>query len=407
MGKIGLKLFSINENYVQEAVKLFEHKIYDFIELYVVPESFDKCINLWKPLKIPFIIHAPHFKHGVNLANSDKFEENVKKAQEAQKFADELNAEFIIFHPGIVGDIKETVRQLNIINDSRILIENKPYFTVLNDGNICNGNSPEEIKFILENTKTGFCLDIGHCFCSANAKNIQQFKYLKEFLKLNPLMFHLVDNDFSSPIDKHLHFGQGNYEIEKILNYLPENPKITLETTKGSKENLNDFVKDIEYIKKFDYKITKATENDLLEVYNLSNDPTIRQNSFNSEEIKLNEHTKWFQKKLNSEDSIFFTVKNPDKFIGYIRFDRNTEVKNESIITIHLNQEFRGKSLGCKLIKISSEKIFSEYPIKKIIAFVKETNNSSLKSFEKAGYELISKDNINNNFWFKLIKEKV
>lgn len=253
--ELGLKLFSINENYAKETVKLFEQKIYDFIELYVVPNSFENCINLWKPLNIPFIIHAPHFRHGVNLAKEECFEQNLKFAKEAKNFADALNAEYIIFHPGIAGNIEETARQLNIINDSRILIENKPYYTILDDGNICNGNSIEEIKFILENTKSGFCLDIGHCFCSANAQNIEPFDYLKQFLELNPKIFHLVDNDFSNSMDKHLHFGQGNYDLEKILNYLQSNSKITLETTKDSKDNLDDFIEDIRIVRSYEKNI--------------------------------------------------------------------------------------------------------------------------------------------------------
>lgn len=247
--ELGLKLFSINENYVKEALKLFEQKIYDYIELYVVPDSFETCINLWKPLNhIPFIIHAPHFRHGVNLANPEQLGENLKKAEEAQKFADELSSGYIIFHPGISGIIEETAKQINIINDSRILIENKPYYTILDDGNICNGYSPKEIKFILDNTKSGFCLDIGHCFCAANAQNIEPYIYLKEFLNLNPQMFHLVDNDFSTAIDKHLHFGEGNFDVNKILKFLPENAKITLETNKNSKENLNDFIQDVKFL---------------------------------------------------------------------------------------------------------------------------------------------------------------
>ncbi len=257
MNKLGLKLFSINENYIKESLKLYGQKVYDFIELYVVPDSYENCINFCKRLTMPVIIHAPHFRHGVNLAKAEQFEQNMKLAREAQKFADELNAEYIIFHPGIAGDEKETARQLNIINDSRILIENKPYYTVLNDGNICNGHSPEQIKYIMDNTNLGFCLDIGHCFCSANAKNIQPYQYLKEFLALQPRMFHLVDNDITNSIDKHLHFGQGNYDIEKILNLLPDNAKITLETTKDSKENLDDFVKDIKTITAIGVKLCK------------------------------------------------------------------------------------------------------------------------------------------------------
>lgn len=249
MFKLGLKLWSINDNYVEKAKRLYDNGNYDYIELFSVPDSFNDYIYLWKSLNIPFLIHAPHFMHGVNFAKEECFEQNIKRAREAQNFADELNAEYIIFHPGIAGKTEETVRQLNIISDSRSLIENKPYFTVLGDGYICNGNSPEEIKYIIDNAKVGFCLDIGHCFCSANAKNIKPYDYLKEFLELNPKMFHLTDNDFLSSIDKHWHFGEGNFDVKKILKHLTLKSKITLETRKNSKENLDDFVEDVKVIK--------------------------------------------------------------------------------------------------------------------------------------------------------------
>ena len=53
----------------------------------------------------------------MNLANKSNFAKNLELTTEVQKFADTLNAQTIVFHPGIEGDIKETVRQLNIIND--------------------------------------------------------------------------------------------------------------------------------------------------------------------------------------------------------------------------------------------------------------------------------------------------
>jgi sugar phosphate isomerase/epimerase len=245
MYKFGLKLWSTNENYVADAVRLYNEGFYHYVELYIIPDSFNKCINLWTNLDIPYIIHAPHFRNGMNLAKKEYFDINMKLAEETKKFADELNANIIIYHPGIAGDLEETVRQLNIINDNRIIIENKPYYTVLNDGNICNGHSHEEIKYILDNTNTGFCLDIGHCFCSANAKKIEPMEYLRQFLTLNPKLFHLTDNDYNSPIDKHYHFGQGNFNVKKIFSVLPSDVSITIETNKDFKDNLSDFEKDI------------------------------------------------------------------------------------------------------------------------------------------------------------------
>ena len=70
--KLGLKLWSINTDfYLKEAVKLYEKGIYDYIELYVVPESLD-TLSEWKKLKIPFIIHHSHFAQGFNLAKAEK-----------------------------------------------------------------------------------------------------------------------------------------------------------------------------------------------------------------------------------------------------------------------------------------------------------------------------------------------
>ena len=121
--KLGLKLWSVNTDYYyEEAKKLYSQDVFDYIELYVVPHSLDTLLK-WKELNIPFIIHAPHFAHGFNLAKKEKEGSNLEIYKEVKQFADELNAQFIIFHGGIDGDIKETARQLASFNEPRALIE--------------------------------------------------------------------------------------------------------------------------------------------------------------------------------------------------------------------------------------------------------------------------------------------
>ena len=59
MYKIGLKLWSINTDYyLKEAERLFNDNLYDYIELYVVPDTLD-TLEQWHRLNIPFIIHKP------------------------------------------------------------------------------------------------------------------------------------------------------------------------------------------------------------------------------------------------------------------------------------------------------------------------------------------------------------
>ena len=251
MFNIGLKLWSVNENYLDEAKKLYEQGLCQYIELYIIPNSLNK-IDLWKNLhsefKIPFIIHAPHFREGVNLASRECKPKNMALAKEAIEFADVLNSKYIIFHPGIAGDIKETVSQFNELNDDRILVENKPYYVI--PGNfVCNGATIDEIKFVLDNTNVGFCLDIGHAICAANALKIEPMEYIKKFLEFKPKMFHLADNKIDSIYDKHFHFGQGDLPIKNILNLLPDKSLITVETFKDFKNSLEDFERDMEIIK--------------------------------------------------------------------------------------------------------------------------------------------------------------
>lgn len=251
MYKLGLKLWSINTDfYYKEAIKLYKRNLFNYIELYMVPDTLE-FLSKWQELntnlKIPFIIHCPHFAHGFNLAKAEKKESNKKIFYEVQKYADTLNAKYIVIHGGIDGNIEETAKQLSELNEPRGLIENKPFIALPNrmNGEFCRGYSPDEIKIVMDIANCGFCLDFGHAICAANSLGEEIYTYCENFMKLKPKMFHLTDNqDIKSPYDSHLHLGTGELNLEKIKKILPDSAIITLETVKNSKENLDDFVED-------------------------------------------------------------------------------------------------------------------------------------------------------------------
>ena len=247
MYQYGLKLWSINNNYLQEAVRLYSAGIYDYIELFVVPGSYNDFSTLWSHLPMPFIIHAPHFDMGMNLADRTVRDKNLYLAQETIRFADKLHAETIIFHPGVAGDINETVHQLHDIHDERIVIENKPYYG--HNDVLCNGCSPDEIKYITENVKIGFCLDIGHAVCYANAINLDPVACLSKFIELKPKMYHLTDGSYNAIYDCHKHICKGDYNFFEILPLLPDDCTVTIETDKDSSTTLDDFAEDISSLK--------------------------------------------------------------------------------------------------------------------------------------------------------------
>lgn len=249
--KIGLKLWNINDHYLNPAKALYKEGVYQYIELYIVPGHVDK-IEQWKKLGIPIHIHAPHFQHGMNLSKRENFEKNNTFYQEVKFYADELSSEFIIFHSGTDGDYKETARQLNIFNDKRTVIENKPYKTLpFIKGEFYVGGKVDEIQYIINETGCRFCLDIGHAISAANGLGIEPYDHISQFMNLEPYMYHLSDIDVNSDMDMHLNYGQGNLEFERLFRLIPREMIISIETNKCSKENLDDFKKDAERLKEY------------------------------------------------------------------------------------------------------------------------------------------------------------
>lgn len=265
--KLGLKLWSINTDYyLEEAKKLFKQNVYDYIELYIIPDS-TSSLKQWKKLKsefnIPFAIHAPHSVHGVNLANKDYEKINMKIFTQVKEFSKELDSLYVVIHSGTEGSIEETIRQLNIIKPTNMLIENKPYIGPLDNKERCVGCTIEEIKKVINNVNCGFCLDLGHAICTYNSLkkidsqnsftrpyNFSPYEFINEFNKLNPACYHLSDNYIETEIDNHMHFGKGNYDLNKFFDIINVDKYIAIETEKNSKRNLNDFIQDSIFIKK-------------------------------------------------------------------------------------------------------------------------------------------------------------
>lgn len=247
--KLGLKLWSTNSDfYLDAAKKIFEQEVYDYIELYVVPNTTE-TIAKWKKLNIPFTLHAPHFVHDVNLADAGKEKYNIEIFKQVEEFSNELGASYVVVHSGIEGTIDETARQLKIIKPSNMLIENKPFVAPLRSNLTCRGASIDEISKIINEVGCGFCLDVGHAICTANTLNLDPYAFLAEFNMLNPRCYHLSDNFIDSEVDKHMHFGQGNYNLKKVFDIIDTNKNIAIETNKDSKENLDDFIKDVKWLK--------------------------------------------------------------------------------------------------------------------------------------------------------------
>jgi deoxyribonuclease-4 len=253
MHKIGLKVWSTNLNYIPIIRDLFDRKIFDYIELFTVPGSLE-TVAYWKSLDIPFVLHAPHSAVGLNPGDNARREDNSELVRQVDVFFHALSPEFVIFHPGVDGSLDEAIAQFRFYGErfpamyQKIVIENKPQ-RGLNDEK-CLGASPREIDQLLKGTGRGFCFDSTHAICYAQSAKLPWKNVLKDFMLLKPVIFHICDGHYAEK-DAHLHLGDGEYDLDHIIRMLPLDGMVSLETPKDSRDNLNDFIKDVGIFRSF------------------------------------------------------------------------------------------------------------------------------------------------------------
>ena len=254
MPRLGLKLWSVNTGgYLHEAERLHAEGVFDFIELFVVPETLE-TLDDWKRLHgetgMPFVVHNAHFAAGFNLADAAMAERNRCIYSQTVAFADALEAKCVIFHGGMDGTVEETARQLKGFAEPRAALENTPCVPLPNDmgARSCRGATVEEIAHVLEETGCKFCLDVGHAVCAANSQGLEPYAYVAGLARrFAPVMFHLSDvADMRSPYDAHPHLGTGQLDIPRLCREVfPRDARISIETVKDNSDDLRDFREDV------------------------------------------------------------------------------------------------------------------------------------------------------------------
>lgn len=141
------------------------------------------------------------------------------------------------------------------------------------------------------------------------------------------------------------------------------------------------------------FVIRRATDEDISMVFELANDETVRGYSIHSEKISWDDHTKWFPKKIRDETCRYYIAETTSgAFIGQIRFD----FQDSSWVTsISITSQFRGKGLAPRLL----EKAFLAAHLDEAMAYIREDNIASQKSFLKAGYEKIGDKTFNSHIY--------
>ena len=242
--KFGLKLWSINTDLIDQAVHLIDEKVFDYIELMVIPDSEIKPFLI----DVPYIIHIPHEKFGVNIGDPAAKEYSLQKINECIAWADRLNAKHLILHAGH-GSMQHATDLLREVSDSRLLIENVPKVGLSGEAMI--GYSPAQIEELIGDSDMGLCLDFGHAVKAAVSLGVDYKEYVRGFMEFEPRMFHVSDGTLSGERDEHLGIGEGEYDFGFLMGCVgrSEFKMMTLETPRVYLERLEEDVQNMYLLK--------------------------------------------------------------------------------------------------------------------------------------------------------------
>ena len=123
-------------------------------------------------------------------------------------------------------------------------------------------------------------------------------------------------------------------------------------------------------------------------MFDLRNDPAVRAVSFSTDEIDLQTHEKWFNKKLTDKNCLILIAEEKRRKIGQVRFDKDDNAQSAEV-NIALIQEFRGKGYGSNILKSACQYAFKRFGLTSIIAHIKLDNPPSVRSFLKVGFRQI------------------
>ena len=129
----------------------------------------------------------------------------------------------------------------------------------------------------------------------------------------------------------------------------------------------------------------QARTEDLMLYYSWANEPAVRRNAFSQNEITLEEHTRWFLKKLAAPETLLLLFFDGDTPVGQVRVELEDQ-ENLGYLDISVDQRLRGRGFGTEMLKSSVAYCRLHHPSIVLKGVVKPENRGSARAFEKAGF---------------------
>jgi L-amino acid N-acyltransferase YncA len=126
-----------------------------------------------------------------------------------------------------------------------------------------------------------------------------------------------------------------------------------------------------------------AQPDDCRQIWEWRNEPGMREASFNSDPVALEDHTRWFAKVLAADDIRLFVGLSDGRGVGFVRFDRHG---SEAHVSVTIDRDLRGRGLGSELIREACRVYLAAVTSIAVVALIRRSNAPSQTAFAKAGF---------------------
>jgi len=142
-------------------------------------------------------------------------------------------------------------------------------------------------------------------------------------------------------------------------------------------------------------QLRRATPADLALYFQWTNDSEVRKNAFHQDMISLEQHRKWFAKKLSDPNAILYVCERKGVPVGQVRIDLENQ---NGIISYSVDKSHRGKGIGKILIRQTIEALLTTFAdrYKILIAKVRPENTPSVQIFQSLGFHRTGEETVNN-----------
>ncbi|TDG37698.1 N-acetyltransferase [Pedobacter changchengzhani] len=131
-----------------------------------------------------------------------------------------------------------------------------------------------------------------------------------------------------------------------------------------------------------------ATEEDVDVTFKWASDSKVRRFAIQKDAITFENHSNWFERKINADDCVYLIAEVNKKAIGSIRFD--IDDKNEALLSFLLDPTFHGKGYGKEILVKGYIELLKLKYISKIIGVVSINNIPSLKTFKSLDFNQVN-----------------